>query len=260
MFQDVTDLRAFYQSPLGRITARLIRQQIYSFWPDITGMTLLGLGYAIPLMEKLRLEASTTASIMPAQQGVLRWPHYSAHNEKDKFGRFHGNLTCLSHEAYLPLKNGAMDRIIISHCLENTEQSKRFLREIWRCLSPGGRVIIIVPNRSGFWTKSDKTPFGHGRPFSTRQIKKMLSDNMLTPVNSAAALALPPFRNRTMLSLMSPFETTGLKWWKKLSGALIIEAEKQIYARTPLNPARIKAKKTIHASSQFTPYSKYSKK
>jgi SAM-dependent methyltransferase len=210
-------------------------------------------------MEKLRLEASCTAAIMPAQQGVLRWPRYNPHNEKDQFGRFRGNLTCLSHEAYLPLKDGSIDRIIVAHCLENTERSNRFLREVWRTLSPGGRVIVIVPNRSGFWTKSDKTPFGHGTPFSNNQIKKMLSDNMLTPINWTTALSLPPFKNRTMLSVMTPFETTGLKWWKKLSGALIIEAEKQIYAHGIPAPAAKKIKKPAIAHSHSNPHRRFHK-
>lgn len=229
MFQDVSDLYDFYSSPLGKIAARLIRRQIRELWPYLNGMDILGLGYATPYLETYREEASHTIALMPSLQGVIRWPRYKD-NDKDQYDRYLGNLSSLTRETDLPIKDASMDRIILVHCLEHTDHSKHMLREIWRCLAPGGKVIIIVPSRLGPWCRSEKTPFGHGKPFSTNQIKQILSKNMLSPTRWTSALFLPPFKNRTMLTALATLETTGKRWWSQFAGVLIIEAEKQIYA------------------------------
>ena len=233
MFQDVVELSSFYASPLGKITARLIRREIRNLWPSLKGMDVLGLGYATPFLETYREEASHTAAIMPTLQGVVRWPRYKHHDKKDRYGRYHGNLCALARETDLPIKEASMDRIILVHCLEHTDHSKQMLREVWRSLAPGGRVIIIVPSRLGPWSRSENTPFGHGKPFSTSQIKQLLSKNMLSPTRWTSALFLPPFKGRTMLTALATLETTGQRWWSKFAGVLIIEAEKQIYAANP---------------------------
>lgn len=229
MYQDVVELSAYYNSPLGKITARLIRKQIRTLWPSVKEMDILGLGYCAPILETFREEADHTIAVMPTLQGVIRWPQYKE-PEKDIYGRFHGNLATLARETDLPIKDASMDRMIIMHCLEHTDHSKYMLREVWRGLAPGGRVIFIVPSRLGPWCRSDTTPFGHGKPFSTAQIKQMLSKNMLSPTRTTSALFLPPFKSRTMITALANLEGTGERWWSQFAGVLIIEAEKQIYA------------------------------
>ncbi|PHZ86668.1 class I SAM-dependent methyltransferase [Paremcibacter congregatus] len=246
MYQDVVELKAFYESPLGRITARLIRRQITDLWPDMAGIDVMGLGYATPYLDVYRNRAQHVANIMPAAQGVMRWPRHNGNLNKHQDRRDHpyhynGNLTVLAHEGQLPIRDAAIDRILMVHILEHTEKSRALLREVWRCLAPGGRVIVIVPNRVGFWSRNDHTPFGHGKPFSTLQIRQLLNDNMLTPTRNRTALHLPAFSNRSLLSLMSGLERTGQRWWPHLSGTLILEAEKQIYA----TGSKIKTRKAL---------------
>ncbi len=252
MFQDVVELRSYYASPLGKITTRLIRRQIRTLWPSIKGMDILGFGYAPPYLETFRDEAAHTVAIMPTLQGVIRWPRHKDH-QKDQYGRYHGNLTALARETDLPIKEASMDRIIIVHCLEHTDHSKHMLREVWRSLAPGGRVLIIVPSRLGPWCRSEATPFGHGKPFSTSQIKEMLSKNMLSPTRWTSALFLPPFKSRTMLTALATLETTGQRWWSKFAGVLIIEAEKQIYAANPQDKAKKMVHKPVLIGSQMAP-------
>ena len=123
MFQDVVELRSYYASPLGKITTRLIRRQVRTLWPSVKGMDILGLGYAPPILETFRDEAAHTLAIMPTLQGVIRWPRHKDH-QKDRYGRYQGNLTALARETDLPIKEASMDRIIIVHCLEHTDHSK----------------------------------------------------------------------------------------------------------------------------------------
>ena len=233
MYQDVVELRAFYDTPLGRITARLIRRQIKTLWPDIEGLDIMGLGYATPYLDVFRSRANRVISLMPAPQGVIRWPRYNGREENHNARGYHGNLTVLTHEGNFPVKDATFDRIMMVHMLEHSEQSGHMLREVWRSLAPGGRVIVVVPNRVGIWARTDRTPFGHGKPFSTPQIRKILGDNMLAPTTSLSALHTPPFTGRPLLSLMPTLDATGQRFWGHLSGALIIEAEKQIYAMGP---------------------------
>ncbi|MDG1708215.1 MAG: class I SAM-dependent methyltransferase [Emcibacteraceae bacterium] len=251
MFQDVIELSSFYGSPLGKITARLIRRQIRSLWPSVKGMDIMGLGFAPPFLETLREEANHTVAIMPTLQGVIRWPRYKDH-DKNQYGRYKGNLTALARETDLPIRDASMDRIILVHCLEHTDHSKEMLREVWRALSPGGRVLIIVPSRMGPWCRSESNPFGHGKPFSTSQVKQLLAKNMLSPTRWTSALFLPPFKSRTMLTALTNLETTGQRWWSQFAGVQIIEAEKQIYAANPKNGKRNLVTKPVIVGSQMT--------
>lgn len=250
MYQDVTELRKFYASPLGKIAARLIRRQIRMLWPNVNNMDIMGLGYAPPFLKPLMDEADHTVSVMPSLQGVLRWPR---HKENDPYN---GNLTVLARETDLPIKEASMDRIIIVHCLEHTDHSKQMLREVWRSLAPGGRVIIIVPSRLGPWCRSEATPFGHGKPFSASQVRDILSKNMLSPTRWTSALFLPPFKNRTMLTALATLEKTGQRWWNRFAGVLIIEAEKQIYAGNPAEVAKKVIPKPVIVGTQRTNHSR----
>ena len=45
---DITDLRSFYASPLGSVTRRFVGRAIGRFWGRLTGLRVLGLGYAPP--------------------------------------------------------------------------------------------------------------------------------------------------------------------------------------------------------------------
>ncbi|VAX05536.1 SAM-dependent methyltransferase 2, in cluster with Hydroxyacylglutathione hydrolase [hydrothermal vent metagenome] len=249
MYQDIGELRAFYDTPLGRVTRRLIQRQITALWHNISGMDIVGLGYAAPYLDIFRSRSKHGAkhgakhviNIMPALQGVTRWPRHNGDLGNDGPHPYKGNLTALAHDGNLPLKDASIDRILVIHTLEHTEVSRHLLREIWRSLAPGGRVIIIVPNRLGLWARTDRTPFGHGTPFSALQLRQLLSENMLTPTQTTSALHLPPFKSRSLLSLMTTFEGTGQRWWHNLAGALIVEAEKQIYATGPKIKARKRA-------------------
>ena len=66
------------------------------------------------------------------------------------------------------------------------------LREVWRVLAPGGRMIAVIPNRRGMWVRTDTTPFGHGRPYSRAQITQLLRHTWFTPASWGEALFMPP--------------------------------------------------------------------
>ena len=85
-------------------------------------------------------------------------------------------LAALTDEFALPLADAAVDRVLLVHALEMSHEADALLREVWRVLASGGRLLAVVPNRRGLWARMDTTPFGHGRPCSRSQIVQVLRE------------------------------------------------------------------------------------
>ena len=234
MHMDVIDLRDFYGRPLGRVARRHIAQRIAQVWPDVRGLNMLGLGFATPYLAPFIGKAQRVVGLMPARQGVMQWPAEGK------------CLTGLVDELELPLADESMDRVLVVHGLEASEAMRGMLRQIWRVLAPGGRVIIVVPNRRGLWARREATPFGHGQPFSRSQLTQLLRESMFSPSGWEVALFAPPFDWRPLLRSASAWERVGHMLWPRFSGVIMVEATKQIYAATPL-PAAAKAKARVRA-------------
>ena len=167
MQMDVKDLRDFYDSPLGVTVRRLLRQRIRERWTRVHGEVVIGLGFAIPYLSPFRGEAAVLGAFMPAAQGVIAWPPDGPRQ------------SVLVEEGALPLPDSSVDRLLMVHSLELSEQVRPLLREVWRVLKPEGRLLLIVPNRRGPWARFDTTPFGHGRPYSRGQLEGLLLNAML---------------------------------------------------------------------------------
>lgn len=221
MFIDVVDLRDFYERRLGTVARQMIRRRIGTLWADVKGLHVLGLGYATPYLRSLLPEAERVIALMPAPQGVLPWPRGAP------------NRAALSEESELPLPNFSMDRVLLVHGLEFSEQVRPLLREVWRVLAAGGRLIVVVPNRRGIWARFDHTPFGQGNPYTTGQLNHLLRDEGFTPERSAGALFVPPTVSRFLLRSAPVWERLGEAWFGTFAGVVVVEATKQIYAAKP---------------------------
>lgn len=220
MHLDVVDLRDFYGMPLGRVARRLVGHAVRRVWPNVAGMNVAGLGYATPYLGQFRDEAARVVALMPAQQGVLHWPRQ---------GRM---LTGLVDEVCLPLADASVDRLLLVHHLEGADQLRPALREAWRVLAPGGRILIVAANRRGMWARIESTPFGHGQPFSRGQLVSLLRQSMFTPVEWGSALFMPPVGWRVFMRSAVAWERLGATLWPRFSGVILVEATKQIYAPT----------------------------
>lgn len=226
MILDVADLLAFYNTSLGQMVRRVLRQRIRALWPSVAHETVLGLGYATPYLRPFLDEAARVIAIMPAGQGPIPWPRGEA------------NRVALAEDAALPLPDQSMDRVLIVHHVEQSEALRPMLREVWRVLKPTGRLLVVAPNRGGLWARFDHQPFGHGRPFSPGQLAQLLADTMFSPGARAHALYVPPLRTRAVIAAAPAWENIGDRWFRRFSGVVLVEASKQIYAMTGVRRAR----------------------
>jgi SAM-dependent methyltransferase len=221
MFVDVVDLRNFYAQGLGVVARRFIGRGIRARFADATGQRILGIGYATPYLGLFREEAERCLAFMPAAQGVVKWP-----SERP-------GLAALVEETELPLPDAAVDRVLLVHALEMADDPITLLREIWRVLSPNGRLLAVVPNRRGLWARIDTTPFGHGRPYSRTQITNILRETWFTPNGWGEALYVPPIARGWFLRSAVAWERTGSTLSAPFAGVHIVEASKQVYRAIP---------------------------
>ncbi len=231
MHLDVQALKSFYyRSALGRAAQRAVRGQVLEFWPEAKGQTVVGFGFAVPLLRPYLREARRVVGLMPGPQGVMPWPAGLP------------NVSVLCEETLWPVDTGAIDKLILMHGLETSSDPVSLLDEAYRALGPGGRALFVVPNRAGLWSRSDRTPFGFGRPYTLRQLEIQLRDHGFSIERAAAALYQPPSARRFWLKTGPMWERTGRRMPMALAGGvLIVEATKQIPApRRPGLSERVK--------------------
>ncbi|MGE4325052.1 MAG: class I SAM-dependent methyltransferase [Pseudodonghicola sp.] len=218
MHLDVQDLRNFYyRSTLGRAAQASVRTAMLELWPEAKGQTVAGFGFAVPLLRPYLDDARRVVALMPGPQGVMPWPAGLP------------NVSVLCEEVLWPLETGHVDKLIVMHGLEATEQPTLLLEECFRVLGPGGKALFVVPNRAGLWSRSDRTPFGYGRPYTVGQLEAQLRQHLFLPERVRAALYQPPSSKRFWLRAGPLIETVGTRLPTVLAGGVfIIEVSKRV--------------------------------
>jgi SAM-dependent methyltransferase len=222
MNSDIVDLRSFYASPLGMLAARSVGFGLSAIWSPLPNERLVGLGYALPWLERFGSDAERVFAFMPATQGAVKWPREGP------------SSTVLVFDEELPLPDSSVDRLLLVHALEHAEDPRETLKEVWRVLSPGGRLVIVTPNRRGVWARFEHTPFGTGRPYSRGQLVTLLRETNFTPGPWSEALFYPPSRRRWVMKFHQLFERTGRRFWPMFSGVVVVEAQKRLYQGLPV--------------------------
>ncbi|AKI03225.1 Methyltransferase domain [Hoeflea sp. IMCC20628] len=222
MHADIVDLRQFYHSRLGMLAEQSVAMALSSIWDTLPGERLMGLGYAVPYLDRFSPDAERTFAFMPAGQGAVNWPVGGP------------SATALVFDEELPLPDASLDRILMVHSLEFAENPRETLKELWRVLAPGGRLVIVTPNRRGVWARFEHTPFGAGRPYSRGQLITILRESNFTPGAFAEGLLFPPSERAMILRLRGIFERLGRRMWPVFAGVIIVEAQKRLYQGLPV--------------------------
>lgn len=221
MYLDIVDLRRFYESPLGLAAERSIATALQSVWAPLSNERLVGLGHTMPWLDRFAPDAERAISLQIARQGIVKWPA----------GR---PASCaLVFDEELPLPDASIDRFLLVHTLEHSEDPRETLTEVWRALSPGGKLVVVVPNRRGIWARLDHTPFGAGRPYSAGQLARLLVANSFTPTATSTALGFPPMRGRWWQRTAPGIERITRHFMPMVAGAIVMEATKRIHQGVP---------------------------
>lgn len=228
MHLDVLDLRNFYyRTGLGRAAQKAVRDRVLEFWDNADALTVVGFGFAAPLLRPYLDGARRVICLMPGPQGVMPWPAGQP------------NVSVLCEETHWPIKTGHADRLIMLHGLETSEHPSQLLDEAERVLAPAGRALFIVPNRSGLWARRDKTPFGFGRPYSMGQLEAQLRRHNFVPEKHRGALFQPPSERRFWMKMGPTLERTGQSLSSGPAGGVImVEASKEAFIRPTGLPIR----------------------
>jgi SAM-dependent methyltransferase len=142
------------------------------------------------------------------------------------------NVSVLCEETQWPVPTGLVDRLVLMHGLETSDNPAAVLEEAHRVLGPGGRAVFVVPNRAGLWARRDGTPFGFGRPYSASQLESQLKTHGFTPERSMTLLFAPPSDSGFWLRTSNFWEEFGRRLPWLAGGVLLVEASKQVYAPT----------------------------
>ncbi|HKD47929.1 MAG TPA: methyltransferase domain-containing protein [Rhizomicrobium sp.] len=211
---------------MGQRTRRLVLRRLREICPNLKGRRILGYGFARPYLRAFLPEAERCIAALPVVLGsAVAWP-------KEKC------LTALIEEDALPFPDAFFDIALVVHGLEEAEGLRPLLRQLWRVLAPEGRLLIVAANRASLWAQLERSPFGHGRPFSRTELDRLLRGAMFVPERWRQALYAPPIASRALTGSGAGWERFGGRFFPALGGVHIAEASKSLYAPASPAPAR----------------------
>lgn len=225
---DIMAMAAFYHSVQGEMVRRVLQKPITRFI-RLGQTTPVGIGYTFPFIEDPRV-----LHVVPS---LMACPDYRLDSLPPR--------SCIADLCELPFEDEAIDRLLVIHALEYSSCMLEMLGECWRVLEPGGTMLLVVPNRRGFWSMGEQTPFGYGHPFHPMQLTHMLVMNRFKVTTSQTALFLPPSENAIILKTSALFEWVGRYVLPAFQGVLVVEARKDVFALIPPASTELTIKKLI---------------
>ncbi len=213
----MSDLEAFYDGEMGTLVAHIVAEKLRQAWGEAKGLRVAGFGHAAPFLSPFTA-AERLVSLVPQGMGV----------------RAGGDVpSCLVADHHWPLPDASIDRLVLIHGLEEVSGPRRLMREAWRVLADDGLLIVAAANRRGPWSLVETSPFAAGRPYSRRQLDRLLGDCLFQPTAHATALHFPPVASSALLRLAKTWErlgssVEGLGWFflPNLAGLNLVEARK----------------------------------
>lgn len=220
---DVTHFIKFYESFLGRQTRDQIHPLIAPSLKDKDSL-VVGMGYIFDYLDQ---ENPNHICFMPAHQGIRAWPS-------------HKNRSALVYNEVLPLPDQSVDRLILMHSLEFSDHADAMMEDVWRVLKPSGRLVVITPNRRGWWARQENTPLGHGHPYTMTQLSNFLKKHLFSPITLERGLYGLPSTNLWGRLFNSLLNKIGPILYPKFSGVICIEATKLLYAGKAVRRGRFR--------------------
>ena len=214
MLQRLKAYQDFYSERQGRFVRKVLRKELYKTIDK--KLKVLGVGYTLPFVKR-------DLNIIPSFMKC------------DDMAGLPNNVS-FSDPHTLPIESNFYDQVMMVHILEHAEHPIDTLKEAWRVLKSGGKLVMIVSNRNGLWSRADHSPFGQGRPFSSKQIIELLKETDLACEDIRPALYFLPLQRKRLFKFAWLFEKVGKFLFIFPGGVHIVVAQKQIYS--PVTPSR----------------------
>lgn len=214
-------IREFYQSEIGLYACGRLGGVLDSFWKDfsVPDKTIICSAASYPYIHTVKEKAGRLA--LQSHSAQETWP-----------GEGKGHYTLVNRDLW-PYRAEEIDYVVMVHDLEFAEDPDVYLKECWRVLKGEGRLLIVIPNRSGRWARQDNTPFGRGYPYTIDQIKSLLARSHFAVDTVERALYFPPYAPRTSAGRVCRNIVDAIGVYCMFScGVYIIEAGKHIYSPT----------------------------
>ena len=228
-----SDIYSFYQSKLGSLVKRTIRQKIISAIDETKHIDVCGYGYVSPYLSFIN-KHFPKSNVIEFRPDFLDGAVKETVDFNQKF----------IHEYFLPLEPSMVDVVVSAHLLEFVERPQSSIEEIWRILRPNGYFISILPRRSGIWTRYDNNPFGFGRSYSSAQFKNLINDYFVLDKKNSF-LHFPPWGHYLNYKFYQTFENLGNHIFPYMGGLMVCVCKKIVYAKTTSTPKKIPIKNVL---------------
>ena len=138
------EFASFYKTDNGRLLGGEIEQCLEEALSGkkFARRYLLCIGYPVPDCLPLFRKAKSFSVFTPFAHGPQKLVEKGL------------NRSLSGDEARLPFMDSSFDVAVVLHAVEYMEDPVSFFEALWKSLSPGGRLILMIPNRAGGWKKS----------------------------------------------------------------------------------------------------------
>ena len=153
----------------------------------------------------------------------------------------------------LPFESNSVSLIILPHTLEFCTCPAQLLREIYRVLLPGGRLVILEFNRWSLW--SWVYP-GSGRFYSIWNVKKWLNESGYVEIFNKSFFFLGAAKKTFNARLLKFSDVLGQIFTPKMGAVYLIYAQKKMTGSTPI--VSLWTNKTVPLGQSITPTTRVS--
>ena len=230
---NASDIYSFYQTKLGGIVKRIIRQKIMSYLDEVDTNIICGYGYTSPYLSFIN-KNNASSQVKELRPDFLDGAVQEKYDFEEK----------AIHEYFIPLEPSTVDVVISSHLLEFVEKPISSIEETWRILKPNGYFITILPRRSGLWSRYDNNPFGYGRSYSSKQFQKLVEDFFVLD-NKSSFLHFPPWEHYLNYKTYKTIENIGNNIFPYMGGLMICVCKKIVYAKNLKRQKKIPIKNIV---------------
>lgn len=222
MYQDFSNFKKFYDTEIGINLKELVSSKIKKYVYLYENQTLGSFGFANPYLDFVKEKNIKILNFYSSQFGIKK--NLIQNN----------SLNILHDEEKIPIEDLFFNHIFSIHYLENSNNLKKTLRELWRVLSPEGKIYLIIPNKKSSWSLSVNSPFSLGFGFSKKKIIHLLEENFYEIQFVERIVYFPYCTLKIICKNNLLIDKIGSRFWPFFNGFYLCVAQKRIYS-TPSN-------------------------